>query len=160
MNGPFGFSFAPTQDQAEDAGRRASLEGVPQAIKMMSLRLPQILGARAPVAAELLKGQGMAGLGEGAQALFQSLINQLGAPNAMGRGVPNPPPVGARPNPGRRPPLYPPVGETGGGFPPPPRGPRDSGGPVMPSGGYSTRVQVQEDPAFTRRVSVRGGFGA
>lgn len=162
-----GDSFAPTQDQAEDAGRRAALEGVPQAIKMLSLRLPQILGARAPMAAPLMQSQGMAGLGQGAQALFQSLINQLGAStNPMGApapggwpgsgpGIPNPPPVGARNPTG---PMSPPVGDTGAGFPPPPKGPQDSGGPVMPS--YTPRFEVSDGPAPMVRRPVRGGYGA
>jgi hypothetical protein len=79
-----GVSFAPTLDNAEESGERAAREGLPAAIKMLSLRLPRVLGAKAPVAAPLLQSQGMAGLGQAEQQLFQALTRILGGGNDLG----------------------------------------------------------------------------
>ena len=98
-----GVSFAPTLDNAEDSGRVAGLEGLPAAIKLMSLRMPRMLGARAPVASQLAHAQGMGGLGQAEQQLLQTLTNILGGGNQVGMetlapggwrgsgpGIPNP----------------------------------------------------------------------
>jgi hypothetical protein len=73
-----GVSFAPTQDNAEESGDRAAREGLPAAIKMLSLRLPRVLGARAPINSQLLNAPGAAGMGEAEQQLFQTLTRILG----------------------------------------------------------------------------------
>lgn len=49
MNNGLGINFAPTADNALDSRRQAGLEGLPQAIKILSLHMPRILGTRAPV---------------------------------------------------------------------------------------------------------------
>jgi hypothetical protein len=73
-----GVSFAPTQDNAEESGDRAAREGLPAAIKMLSLRLPRVLGARAPINSQLANAPGMAGMGQAEQQLFQTLTRILG----------------------------------------------------------------------------------
>lgn len=53
-----GATFAPTADNAMDATRRGSIEGIPEAIRILSLRLPRFLGARSLAPPDLLNAQG------------------------------------------------------------------------------------------------------
>jgi hypothetical protein len=121
-------SFAPTADQAQDALRRGQLEGIPQAIKVLSLRLPRVLGARAPAPPDLLNAPGAQGadpfLGEVIKTLARTLT-PMGIPAGFGGGeTPGTPQVipGAGPTPAPRPIFQDVPGKPGGtaGPPPPP----------------------------------------
>ena len=82
-NDGLGVSFAPTREQSEMGERRGGLEGIPQAIRVLSLRLPRFMGARSP--SPLVSGQGP-GMDPYLSAVFQTLAKTLGAsmqPNAM-----------------------------------------------------------------------------
>jgi hypothetical protein len=57
---PFGLSFLPFQ-QAGEQRDRASVEPIQQAIKVLTLRLPRVLGGGAPAPASLLQGGGSMG---------------------------------------------------------------------------------------------------
>lgn len=85
MNDGLGVSFAPTAENAEDASRRGALEGIPAAIKVLSLRLPRFLGARGIAPEELLNGQGGNGQDPFATGVMGTLINALlgGAPTPV-----------------------------------------------------------------------------
>lgn len=72
-----GVSFAPTAENATDANRQGQLEGLPAAIKILSLRLPRFLGARGIAPEELLRGQGGGGMDPFASSVMQSLLNSL-----------------------------------------------------------------------------------
>lgn len=136
-----GVSFAPTLDNAEESGENAAREGLPAAIKLLSLRLPRVLGARAPVASQLANAQGMGGMGQAEQQLFQTLTRILGGGNQVGMaadtqapggwkgsgpGIPNPaqpptvpgiPPSAPGPAPTPKINFIPKGNEGGGGLP-------------------------------------------
>lgn len=93
---PIGRSFQPGGDQGGPQG--ASRPPVQEAVRLMSLRLPQVLGAQAPTPQSLMQGMGGAGLGMGqgmsmgaALELLRRLIQQggMGASQGFGR-VPSP----------------------------------------------------------------------
>jgi hypothetical protein len=75
---PIGISFIPSADQAANGPQQGNLEGdLSQAFKILSLRLPRILGARAPASSTLLNGPGSAGLPNGGNpyaAVIQALL--------------------------------------------------------------------------------------
>jgi hypothetical protein len=74
-NGTLGISFAPTADQAELGPRRGTLEGLPQAIKILSLHMPRILGVRAPVNSALVSPN--AGAQGGVDPFLSALMQTL-----------------------------------------------------------------------------------
>lgn len=92
-NAPIGINFMPTQDAADMGQQRGNMEGdLGEAIKILSLRAPRVLGARAPTPGGNMSGGGsspLAGLAgninTGGQAggfnpnaaLFQALISAL-----------------------------------------------------------------------------------
>ncbi len=100
-NAPIGINFMPTQDAADMGQQRGNMEGdLGEAIKILSLRAPRVVGARSITPGSNLSGGGsgsLAGLAgnidTGGQsggfnpnaALFQALISAL-----MGGGVDKP----------------------------------------------------------------------
>src|SRR5687767_4958812 len=120
-----GALFAPTAENAQDAPQQGSIEGLPAAIKILSLRMPKFLGARGLAPDDLMHNRGAAGQDPFASSVMQTLISTLLAPS----GTPNPviipgqtgpeggtlteapPPLetSATPIPGQRPPRLPPV---------------------------------------------------
>lgn len=102
-NGPIGINFMPTQDAADMGRQRGSMEGdLGEAIKVLSLRAPRVVGARSITPGSNLDGAGAGGLQSlsgninsgGEQggfnpnaALFQALISAL-----MGGGGQGPAP--------------------------------------------------------------------
>lgn len=101
MTGQLGASFAPTTDQATQNQARPP-ELLPQAIQILSLRLPRLLGAQAPANPALL-GQGPQGPSPVVSAVVDSVVRSvLGsmpppAPSAPGAvaGGPSRPPASA-----------------------------------------------------------------
>lgn len=81
---PIGISFIPTAENQAQGPRQGGLEtDLGQAFKILSLRLPRLLGAQAPAPPSLLNGAGAAGL-SGQQggfnphaAVFEALIRAL-----------------------------------------------------------------------------------
>lgn len=58
-----GVTFMPSQEQAAFGPRQGAAEGdLQQAWKILSLRLPRVLGARAPAPSSLLTSPGSAGM--------------------------------------------------------------------------------------------------
>jgi hypothetical protein len=141
-----GVSFAPTQDNAEDSRDAARTEGLPAAIQMLSLRLPRILGARAPVASALAHAPGFGGMGSADQQIFQVLQRLLGgggdqfgadtmAPGGWrgsGPGIPNPAPHSGPVGPHQPPETQPPAPAPKVSFIPNPEPFRPNPGLSMP----------------------------
>lgn len=76
-----GISFAPTQQQSEMAARQGDIEGIPEAIRVLSLRMPRWVGARAPVNSALVQpnaGAGSGGYNPYVSAVLQSIAQQIG----------------------------------------------------------------------------------
>lgn len=128
---PIGISFIPSADQAANGPQQGNLEGdLSQAFKILSLRLPRILGARAPASSTLLNGGGSAALPNGGNP-YAAVIHALLGTKTGTVPVPNvkygdPPAVGT-PTWDRSDPYTPPG-------PPRPSTPRGRDFPV-PSGG-------------------------
>jgi hypothetical protein len=154
-----GVSFAPTFENALDGSRRGSMEGLQQAMKIISLRLPRVIGARPIAPASLLQSPGAGGADPYGGAVIQTLMQALGL-NWGSRGTDaGPNPVGAidapvsptMPMPG---PLYNPVGPVG--WPPSPPLPRIH--PVEgPGGGFTGSF---DGPGPTRSTSFTRQRGA
>lgn len=88
-----GLSFQPGAED-EEQKKRASM--IPQAIKVLSLRLPRILGAQAPTAEALLRPQaGSGGGGPMANAVVQSILRSMGTPGAAPQAAPMQAPITA-----------------------------------------------------------------
>lgn len=127
----------PSADQAAMGARQGQLEGVPeQAMKILSLRLPRVLGARSLSPNSLMTSPGSAGVpgGQGLNPLaivFRSILNSMttGTPPTgpinTGGGFSG---IGARPGGGPTGPL----GPLGGGMGGHPAG--GSAGTFNPSG--------------------------
>lgn len=81
MPSELGASFAPTNDNALDAKRRGSLEGLPQAIQILSMRMPRFLGARGIAPEQLLNAPGAQGADPFLPAVIQTMLQTL-APGA------------------------------------------------------------------------------
>lgn len=84
MAGPIGVTFMPSAENQQMGGRQGAMEGggsdLAQAFKVLSLRLPQVLGARAPAPASLLNGAGSAGVAPGQNsnsAMFQAILKAM-----------------------------------------------------------------------------------
>jgi hypothetical protein len=91
MDNGLGINFAPTADNALDSRRASGLEGLPQAIKILSLHMPRLLGARAPVNSALVNpGAGaQGGIDPYVSALSQTLAKLIGG--GMPTGMPGMP---------------------------------------------------------------------
>lgn len=97
MANQIGIKFLPSEDQALDGKRQGSLAGVPeQAFKILSLRLPKILGARAIAPQGLLESRGSAGMPNPLSAIFESLL-RVHRGGSMGGGGPMGAPMGPSP---------------------------------------------------------------
>lgn len=100
MSYPVGLSFSPTQQNGPQNQPNASaLTPVQQAIKILSLRIPQQGGASAITPTALLTAPGAAGVGAGAGAAWPadllSLLRRLLMPGAdMGPAGPTAAPAG------------------------------------------------------------------
>lgn len=85
-----GQRFAPLGDDSDPLRRNAAQPGggggIQEAVRMLSLRLPRVLGAHAPVALPLLQSQGGAGLPAPNPAVA-ALIQQLFG--GMAQGMPS-----------------------------------------------------------------------
>lgn len=156
-----GLSFAPGQranpQQGPDQG---NLSPVQQAIKILSLRVPQNAGAGGITPNALLTGPGAAGLGAAGggfdlMALLRQLFQQ--GPNAMGAGQA---PLGAPPLPHVTPGQGPMTPQPGPGMP---TFPTPGGGPAIdrrqPGIGNRSGAPILNDlPSGTDRPPVvRGG---
>lgn len=153
----YGYSFAPTNDNAMMGGRNGQLAGVPEATQVISLRLPRVVGARAIAPTELLNPNGGGqGVDPTAAAILQTLLRTMrgqppmGQPGSLPGGTAGP----ANPFPGGEPPRPGPGGGGNGGgregspFPSPMADP-----PLMPvpSTPKPPRVIPQDDPNGGRR---------
>ena len=88
-NGPIGISFLPSQENQSTGLKQGQMEGdLGEAFKILSLRLPRVVGARAPTPGGNLSGagaSGLSGLSSGAEgggfnpnaALFEALIKAM-----------------------------------------------------------------------------------
>ena len=90
MQTEFGDLFAPTFENTEDAVRRGVLEGVPAAIKFLSLRLPRFVGARGLAPDALMQAQGARGMDPFASSVMQTLLQTLTGGSGGGRSAPTP----------------------------------------------------------------------
>lgn len=135
-----GVNFAPTADAALSGSRNGQLSGVPQAIQILSLALPRMLGVRSIAPSALLHAQGGQGMDPAASALFQTLMQTLTSHatrpqgDGSGRATEMSPFLGPRPLPGM--PTLPGPGAPNTGMPgrPTPGGVPGSGGGT--GGGY------------------------
>lgn len=160
-NNSLGISFAPTADQAEMGPRRGPLEGLPQAIKILSLHMPRILGARAPVSSALVNpSAGAGGIDPYLSALFQTLAKTMSPNMPNAGGLPGGAAGGPMPRRGPvyAPPYQPSMPDAMPSKPPMPethwQGPGTSGGTAGPGPG-----QLPDRPEFPqgRRLPGYGG---
>lgn len=94
MDGQLGITFKPDEQQAMMGRRNAGREGLQQAIQMLSLRYPKVLGASSPVGdPSLLAGRSprISGFNPDA-AILQAMIRALsgGGPAAMAQPLGSP----------------------------------------------------------------------
>ena len=130
-NNQIGVSFMPSAEQSAMGGRQGSLEGVPeQAFKILSLRLPRVLGSRSLSPSSLMTGPGSAGVGGGGlnplSAVFTAILRGMGV-NPGGGGMPG----GGMPGVGLPTPTTPPVNYPGGSPTRLPRSMYPNEGPMM-----------------------------
>src|SRR4051794_9328111 len=88
----FGVSFAPTQDNAQRGPMQGSLDGIPAAIRILSLKMPRFLGAQAP--SPTIYNQGAQGFDPIASAVMATMARTIGTHNLGlpgGTAGPNPP---------------------------------------------------------------------
>lgn len=169
-NGPIGISFLPSQENAEQGMQRGAMEGdLGEAFKILSLRMPRVLGARAPTARENLTSPGAGGLsavagqmagasrdGHGGgfnpnAALFEALIAAMLGGDTMGKrgfvdvGRPNINMLGeGAPTPGE----LNPGGEDDAMYPFPPGPPRTPGAgqPLAQGSPYTRNAPSKFEP--------------
>lgn len=100
MRDELGVAFAPTAENSLDANRRGQVDGVPQAIRVISLALPRVLGARGGIS-PLVGGQGAGGMDPFLSALMQTLARTARPGGSMSGGSmpPGAPPMPAPRNP-------------------------------------------------------------
>jgi len=84
-----GVNFAPTGSSQSGGGAQARQEGVPQAIKILSLRYPRVLGAAAPTSNALLSAKGAQGVDPFMGAVMQTLMQTI-APQEMTAALASP----------------------------------------------------------------------
>src|SRR5690349_10818030 len=94
----YGVTFAPSQENAQQGPLNAQIDGLPAAIKILALRIPRVVGAKAPVASSLLNAPGAQGIDPIASAVLATMARAI-ATHAMtlpgGTAGPNQLPVGA-----------------------------------------------------------------
>lgn len=121
---PIGISFMPSAQNMANGPQAASAQGeigsgpntdLAQAYKILSLRLPTVVGAASPVKQSLLTSPGSAGLSlpggmDPYAALFQALLKSMitggsgpdmSGPSTGMPGMPSAPDAGPMPSPGR-----------------------------------------------------------
>lgn len=81
-----GVNFAPTSENSLDADRNAQVDGLPQAIKILSLRLPRFVGARGLAPDALMQAQGANGMDPYLSAVMQTLMQTVAPQAAQGMG--------------------------------------------------------------------------
>jgi hypothetical protein len=87
MNQPIGISFLPSQENADQGAQRGNMEGdLGQALKILSLRLPRVLGARAITPGSNLGTPGQSGTSQGA---LSGILNSSGTGGESGAYNPN-----------------------------------------------------------------------
>jgi hypothetical protein len=130
---PIGTSFQPGKDRGEAQSESAQARGrFQEAIRLLSLRFPKVVGAQAPAPVSLLTGPGSGGVNPDT-ALMQNLRQQMPAPMARGQSSPMLPP-----SPGA------------------PSGPPSSGGPTISgASGGSSPIQ-QAVMSMARAPSLSG----
>jgi len=145
-----GVSFQPGQNDPTKIGQKPSAErGVQEAIKILSLRLPKVVGARALAPSALLNAQG-----SGGNPRVDSVVNtvlQRFLPGGAGAG--QAPPAA---------PMIPAGAPTGGGFTPgaqpPPNMPLSD---FFPTGNAAPRITPGDDqprpPVIGDRPTTPGG---
>src|SRR5262245_34915792 len=80
-----GLSFAPTQGNNGSMNRQPAQSPVMDAIRILSFRIPQTLGASAPIDPSLLAGQGGQGpSGINTAALIQAWLQRFFGANSAG----------------------------------------------------------------------------
>ena len=90
MTGDFGVQFAPTaQNQLQNQQNGQASTPIQDAIKVLSLRIPQFVGARGVAPNALMQAAGGAGMATGGMGLEQWLAQLFGQ---MGGGGMAPPP--------------------------------------------------------------------
>lgn len=84
MPAGYGLSFQPGTENGNNGQSRVA--PVQEAIRLLSLRLPTVVGARGISPQALLEGQGGAGLGGGGsvEALIRQLLQQMQMPPQLG----------------------------------------------------------------------------
>lgn len=99
MSGPFGVTFAPTEDAAAEAKRNQAYGGQRSqaALKVLRLTPPAVYASSAPAANALLQPPALSGGGSPDQAVLSSIVKAL-----LGRdaALPAPPPLTV-PSPGQ-----------------------------------------------------------
>jgi hypothetical protein len=98
MNQPIGMTFIPSADNQAMGPRQAGLEGaggsdLAQAFKVLSLHLPQFLGAQALAPKRLLTSPGSTALPSGFNpqaAVIQALLQAMGGGGGGGMSTPDP----------------------------------------------------------------------
>lgn len=138
----YGVSFAPTRDNAAMGQRNGQLSGVPQAIQVLSLALPRVMGARPVAPTELLTAQGGEGIDPIAGSVLETLMKafrrpQPGQPGSLPGGT-----AGPNPFPGGQPPTGPGGGGGREGSPFPQPGPD----PGLPDPGPTRDPQIHVQP--------------
>lgn len=149
MDNSFGFSFAPTPDNAAMGPRNGQVSGVPQAVQVLSLNLPKVFGARPVAPADLLTSQGGHGIDPVASAVLQTLLKTM-------RGMPGSAPFGQPPSgqPGSLP------GGTAGPNPfPTPQDPWNGNQPPAPPPFTPKPHIVTQDNPPPPPAAPSGGFG-
>lgn len=126
-NTGLGISFAPTAQNAQDSQRSGALDGIPQAIRILSLHMPRILGARALAPDALMNAPGGNGMDPYLSALFQTLSKTMAPQTGMPQGPGPMPEMPQNPQPGQGAPpprIFQPLpGGTAGPNPAPPERP-------------------------------------
>lgn len=80
MGDTFGATFAPFPDPS---GQNKSVSPIQQAVQLLSLRVPRVVGAAAPASAALLNSPGSSGSPDVHSAVLQTILKTI-----MGSGTP------------------------------------------------------------------------
>jgi hypothetical protein len=140
----FGLSFLPVP-QGPNGETRDRAEPIQQAIKVLTLRLPRVLGGSAPAPAPLLQGGGSMGNPFAGSGPFQ------GRPIApMPSPAPSPSPSPSSPS---APSPSEPYAPSGGGSPISPYAPSGGGSPISPGNPFNASLQ---DPMSRAILALAG----
>jgi hypothetical protein len=130
---PIGTSFQPGKDRGDAQSESAQARGrFQEAIRLLSLRFPKVVGAQAPAPVALLTGPGSGGVNPD-KALMQNLQKQMPAPMASEQSSPMLPP-----SPGA------------------PSGPPSSGGPTISGASGGSSPMQQAVMSMARAPSLSG----